>query len=318
MSKSAQTPAEIWAARQTERGRLIDGIQIAREIEAEIASEAGRLKSAGTTPHLATVQIGQEPATDLYIRNQKRRLSRLGIQFTHLNLDPGADRAGVLSHIAALNENPTITGVLVASPLPEPIEATKIREAIHPSKDVEGLHPFNVGELVSNLGQIGPCAALAVLRAIEASGVPLEGANAVIVGHSDPVGKPVTLCLLHRLATTTTCHIATRNLAEKTRTADILVVATGVPGLIQADMVKPGAVVIDVGINEVPVGSEDGSAGRDRNEGDVRIVGDVDFEGVSKQASWLTPVPGGIGPLTVAMLAHNTILCTKRHAALAN
>lgn len=289
---------------------IIDGRAIARAIESEVAVEAERLRKAGKIPHLATVQVGQDPATELYIRNQKRRFARLGIRFTHLNLDPDTDQDGVLSLVQALNHNETITGIMLTSPLPDSLDADEVRQEILPQKDVEGLTSYNLGNLVYNRGPLGPCTALAVLEAIETTGVRLEGAQAVVVGHSDTVGKPVTLCLLRDLVTTTTCHIATRDLRSETLRADILVVAVGKPNLITGDMVKDGAVVVDVGINEIA--DAPGESRRTGETGRSRIVGDVQFEEVSRIAGWITPVPGGIGPITVAKLAQNTVLCARQ------
>jgi methylenetetrahydrofolate dehydrogenase (NADP+)/methenyltetrahydrofolate cyclohydrolase len=281
---------------------LIDGKAIARSIEAEAEEGARALRSRGLAPHLVTIQVGQSPATDVYIRNQEKRFRRIGIAFTHLALDAAADETAVRKHVRSLNENPTVTGIMVTLPLPAAISTIRVQEEILPLKDVEGVGPFNLGNLILNRGAVGPCSALAVLEAIRATGAPTEGARAVVVGHSNIVGMPVTLCLLRDLATTTTCHIATRDLAEETRRADILVVAVGKPGLITQDMVKPGAVVVDVGISRVKDPAGEGT----------RLVGDVAFEEVSRRASWITPVPGGIGPITVALLARNVVICARQ------
>jgi methylenetetrahydrofolate dehydrogenase (NADP+)/methenyltetrahydrofolate cyclohydrolase len=206
-----------------------------------------------------------------------------------------------------------VTGIMVTLPLPVRLNTLRIQEGILPMKDVEGVGPFNLGNLILNRSTVGPCTAIAVLEAIRATRAPTEGARAVVVGHSNIVGMPVTLCLLRDLATTTTCHIATRDLAEETRRADILVVAVGKPGLVTADMVKEGAVVVDVGINPVPgSGPYAGTTGCEERR---RIVGDVAFEEVSKKASWITPVPGGIGPITVAVLIRNVVACAKQIAS---
>ncbi|MBN1442108.1 MAG: bifunctional 5,10-methylenetetrahydrofolate dehydrogenase/5,10-methenyltetrahydrofolate cyclohydrolase [Planctomycetes bacterium] len=278
-------------------GRRIDGRSIARTIYERVGEGIARLRQRGMVPHLVAVQMGHSEASDVYVRNQKERLSPLGIQFTHLALDPTLSAEALITHVEALNENPTVTGIILTMPLPDAIPAFRIQERIHPAKDVEGVHPANLGRLIHNRQAVGPCTALAVLTAIEATDVPLEGKYVVIVGHSDIVGKPVGLCLLQELATITTCHVATKDLARHTREADILVVAVGQPGLIRADMVKPGAVVIDVGISRTS---------------DGRIAGDVDIDEVAPRASWITPVPGGIGPITVAMLARNTMLCAEK------
>ena len=287
--------------------KIIDGRQIARAIEENVAGEVRDLTAAGVYPHLVTIRIGDDPATEVYVRNQRRLFKSLGIRYNHLQLDAETSEEGLLSHIRAFNDNPTITGIMLTLPLPDGISPIRVQEAIKPEKDVEGVGPFNLGNLIYNRDGVGPCSALAVLEAIRSTGQKVEGARAVIVGHSDIVGKPVTLCLLRDLATTTTCHVATRELKKETRRADILVVAVGKPGLITADMVKDGAVVIDVGITEVAV--ESAAGGKKRH-----ILGDVDFEAVKDKATWITPVPGGIGPITVAMLARNTVLCTRRQA----
>lgn len=281
--------------------KIIDGMKIARGIEAEVEKEVRELKATGVTPHLATIQVGQNPATELYIRNQKRVLSRVGVRLTHLDLDPKTDDEGISTHVHSFNQNPTITGIMLNLPLPGNRPAMGVQEQIRPEKDVEGIGPFNLGNLIYNRGQVGPCTALAVLEAIKHTGMQIKGSHAVIVGHSDIVGKPVTLCLLREFATTTTCHVATPDLAKETSRADILVVAVGKAGLIHGDMIKPGAVVIDVGINEVP---DKGNS--------TQIVGDVVSQDAAARASWLTPVPRGIGPITVATLARNTVLCARQ------
>jgi methylenetetrahydrofolate dehydrogenase (NADP+) / methenyltetrahydrofolate cyclohydrolase len=285
--------------------KLIDGKAIARAIEDEARQEIERLRTSGVVPHLVTIQVGQDPATDVYIRNQKKRFAETGIRFTHIALDERSDEELVLGQVRSLNASPSVTGIMVTLPLPGGLNPLRVQETILPSKDVEGVGPFNLGNLILNRATVGPCSAIAVLEAIRSTGASTEGARAVVVGHSNIVGMPVTLCLLRDLATTTTCHIATRDLAEETRRADILVVAVGKPGLIKASMVKPGAVVIDVGINRVSGSSPKGSGE------ESRIVGDVDYEDVAAKASWITPVPGGIGPITVAVLARNVVACAR-------
>ena len=282
----------------------IDGVAIARGIEAEAAEASRALKRAGLAPHLVTIQVGQSPATDVYIQNQHRRFAPLGIQFTHLDLDAEASETTVIDHVRSLNTNPTVTGIMVTLPLPPGMNPVRVQEAVDPRKDVEGVSPFNLGNLILNRATVGPCTALAVLEAIRATRVPTAGARAVVVGHSNIVGMPVTLCLLRDLATTTTCHVATRDLASETRNADILVVAVGKPGLVSGNMIKPGAVVVDVGINRVPV--DPALPG-----GKTRLVGDVAFEEAASRASWISPVPGGIGPITVAILARNVVTCAR-------
>jgi methylenetetrahydrofolate dehydrogenase (NADP+)/methenyltetrahydrofolate cyclohydrolase len=281
------------------RSRIIDGRRIAAEIEADVAAGVEALRRQGHAPHLVALQVGDNPATDLYCERQKHRLARLGIQFTHTRLDRSVSEVALERHVESLNENPSVTGIIATMPLPDGIVPHRIQERIAPEKDVEGVNPCNLGRLIYDRQAVGPCTALAVLTAIESTGVEIEGKHLVMVGHSDIVGKPVGLYLLQKLATITTCHIATRDLADFTRRADILVVAVGKPGIIVRNMVRDGVIVIDVGINRI--------------EGDPpRIVGDVDTEGVAAAASWITPVPGGIGPITVAMLARNTLVCARK------
>jgi methylenetetrahydrofolate dehydrogenase (NADP+)/methenyltetrahydrofolate cyclohydrolase len=277
---------------------IIDGRRIADAIHEEVEAEVKALRKAKRVPHLVAIQVGGNAATNVYIRKQKERFSQLGIQYTHLELDRTTSIEALASHVDALNENPTVTGIMATMPLPEGIPAHRIQERIQPEKDVEGVHPANLGRLIYNRRGVGPCTALAVMTAIDATGVSVAGKHVVMVGHSDIVGKPVGLCLLQEMATITTCHAATRELAEHTRLADILVVAVGRPGIIKAEMVREGVIVIDVGINRLPGPPP-------------RTVGDVDYEAVLAKASWITPVPGGIGPITVAMLARNTLRCAR-------
>ena len=284
------------------KSRIIDGRRIAESIHESVADGVRALRQQGHVPHLVAMQVGDDDAAAVYVRKQKERLSQLGIQFTHFSLDGSTTLEGVFTHLDSLNENPTVTGILAIMPLPDGLEAHSVQERIRPEKDVEGVHPANLGRLIYSRQGTGPCTALAVLAAIESTGISIAGKHVVMVGHSDIVGKPVGLSLLQELATMTTCHVATRNLADHTREADILVVAVGKPGLVTGDMVKEGAVVVDVGINPQ---SGDGRGSR-------RIVGDVDFESVAPRASWITPVPGGIGPMTVAMLARNTLVCAEK------
>jgi methylenetetrahydrofolate dehydrogenase (NADP+)/methenyltetrahydrofolate cyclohydrolase len=276
--------------------QIIDGNAIAQEIYADVQSGVAELLRRGKPPHLVAVQVGDNEATDVYVRRQKKRFSDLGIQYTFLHLDAATTTEGLLTHIDFLNSNPMVSGIILTLPLPDGITAHTIQERVVPAKDVEGVNPANLGRLIYNRHAVGPCTALAVLEAIESTGVDIEGKNVCIVGHSDIVGKPVGLCLLRALATITTCHIATRDLARHTREADIVVVAVGKPGLVCGDMISEGTIVIDVGINRVDNG----------------IVGDVSYDAVAAKASWITPVPGGIGPITVAMLARNTLVCARQ------
>ncbi len=282
--------------------QLIDGKKIAEAIHREVEGGARDLRTRGLEPHLVAVQAGGDPASRVYVESQKARFEKLGIRYTHIALPAGIGLEDLEGRIDDLNLDRAVTGIMVTLPLPPHIPAHRIEERIHPAKDVEGVHPANIGLLLHGRHTVGPCTALAAIAAIESTGVPVAGKNAVVVGRSNIVGKPVGLLLIQARATVTTCHTATRNLAEVTRRAEILVVAAGKPGLVTRDMVSDGAMVIDVGIH--------------RLEGPPpRTIGDVDFEGVAPLASWITPVPGGVGPITVAMLARNTIACARGLAA---
>ena len=286
MASSSESPAP----------GIIDGKAIAERIHAEVASDARRLRAAGREPHLVAVQAGGDVASGVYVDRQRDRFAELGIRYTHVHLEGAVTAADVERRIDELNADPSVTGIMVTLPLPPDVPAHRIEERISPEKDVEGVSPINLGRLVHGRHTVGPCTALAAMAAIESTGVPIAGKNAVVIGRSNIVGKPVGLLLLHARATVTTCHTATRSLDEVTRRAEVLVAAAGKPGLITRDMVSPGTMVIDVGIHRVG----------------GKTVGDVDFAGVAPLASWITPVPGGVGPITVAMLARNTIECAKR------
>ncbi len=249
-------------------------------------------RSLGRSVRLVSLQVGQNPAAAVYVRNQQRAAAEVGIAMEVVNLPADAARDDVFAAIGDLNLRPEVAGIIVQRPLPAHLDARVVQSAIDPAKDVEGMHPANMGAILYREPIYPPCTAAAAQALILATGRDLRGAETVVVGHSEIVGKPIAVLLLHRLSTVTVCHVGTRNLAEHTRTADILVVAVGKPGLVHGAMVKPGAVVIDVGINQLA---------------DGRIVGDVDFASVAAVAGHLTPVPGGVGPVTVAMLLRNTL-----------
>jgi len=276
--------------------KVIDGNAIARKIYTDVKAGVAELRNRGKIPHLVAVQVGDNEASGVYVRRQKKRFSDLGIQFTFLHLDASTTADGLLTHIDFLNSNPMVSGIILTMPLPEAIVSHTIQERITSAKDVEGVNPANLGRLIYNRHAVGPCTALAVLEAIESTNVDIEGKHVCIVGHSDIVGKPVGLCLLREMATLTTCHIATHDLARHTREADVVVVAVGKPGLVTGDIISEGAIVIDVGINRIDEG----------------IVGDVAYDDVAAKAGWITPVPGGVGPITVAMLARNTLVCARQ------
>ena len=229
----------------------------------------------------------------------------MGIEFEHHHYPGNITQREILAAIYALNADPRITGIILQRPVPRSLDLEELENAIHHIKDVEGMSSANIGNIVYGDSSLGPCTSLAAVELLRSTGLELRGLEVVVVGHSEIVGKPVALLLVEDLATVTICHHATRNLIYHTRQADALFVAVGKPGLITADMVKPGAAVIDIGINQVDVILPDGTHG-------TKIVGDVDFEGVHPVAGWITPVPGGVGPMTVAMLLRNTVVATER------
>ncbi|MGE3147484.1 bifunctional methylenetetrahydrofolate dehydrogenase/methenyltetrahydrofolate cyclohydrolase FolD [Pseudorhodoplanes sp.] len=283
----------------TRSAQIIDGKAVAAEVRAECRIRVQKLKQSGIAPALAVLMVGNDPASAIYVRNKIKACAEVGIHSEQFVFDKDTSSDVLLERIHSLNANPMIHGILVQLPLPSHIALKPILHAIDPQKDVDGFHLYNVGALVSGSAVFPPCTPFGVLRLLEHAKIPLEGQNVVVVGASNIVGKPMALMLMQRDATVCICHAKTRDLAQFTILADILVVAAGRPSLILPQMVKTGAVVIDVGINRLPNG---------------RLVGDVDFEGVRKKASFVTPVPGGVGPMTVTMLLVNTI-ASAEHAA---
>jgi methylenetetrahydrofolate dehydrogenase (NADP+) / methenyltetrahydrofolate cyclohydrolase len=277
---------------------IIDGVAVAREIRVECRRRVKALAArAGIVPGLAVITVGDDPASAIYVRNKIKACEEVGIRSLPLRYDKNVGGDLLREKILQLNTDPTIHGILVQLPLPASIETAPLLRAINPDKDVDGFHLYNVGGLVIGDTVFPPCTPYGVLRLLEHERIELEGQNVVVVGASNIVGKPMALMLMQRDATVCICHAKTRNLAQFTLLADILVVAAGHPNLILPQMVKTGAVVIDVGINRLP---------------DGRLVGDVDFAGVRKKASFITPVPGGVGPMTVTMLLVNTISSAER------
>lgn len=279
--------------------KLIDGKAIAAEARAEAAVRVERLKSRGIVPGLAVVIVGDDPASQVYVRNKAMASGTIGMHSEVHALSAETTQAQLLAFIHALNSNRAVHGILVQLPLPRHIDSRAVVAAIAPGKDVDGFHYSNVGALVVGEPAFYPCTPWGVMKMLEHEGVKVEGLHAVVVGRSTIVGKPMALMLLNAGATVTVCHSKTRDLAAMTRQADLLVAAVGKPRMIGASMVKPGAVVIDVGINRLP---------------DGKLAGDVDFAGVSQVASMITPVPGGVGPMTIAMLLANTVKAAE-HAA---
>jgi methylenetetrahydrofolate dehydrogenase (NADP+)/methenyltetrahydrofolate cyclohydrolase len=281
--------------------RIIDGKAIAQKLRAEYHVRVDELKARhGITPALTVILVGDNPASRSYVRNKIRGCGDIGIRSELIELPAAAAEEQVLEHIETLNDDPSLHGILVQLPLPAHIRVSSVLERISVEKDVDGFHLYNMGGLVTGSTVFSPCTPYGVQKILEHENIPVEGRNVVVVGASNIVGKPTALMLMQQDATVCICHKKTRDLGQFTLLADILVVAAGVPNLIVPQMVKTGAVVIDVGYNRLP---------------DGRIVGDVDFEGVKAKASYITPVPGGVGQMTVTMLLHNTILSAERAAS---
>ena len=274
---------------------IIDGKALAGEVEAETLERAKKLANKGIVPGLATVLVGENPASQMYIRLKHSVCSRAGIRSENVLLPESSTEEEIIAKIEELNLREDINGILLQLPLPGGLNPQRAMMSILPEKDVDGFHPRNMGALLLGAERLVPCTPLGIIYALERLDKKLEGTEVVIVGHSNVVGKPLAAMMLNRNATVQVCHVFTRDLAEHTRDADILVVAAGVPGLIKKEMVRPGAYIFDVGINRV---------------GD-KTVGDVDYEEVSQIAGAITPVPGGVGPLTVAMLLRQTLNATE-------
>ena len=274
---------------------IIDGKALAGEVEAETLERAKKLANKGIVPGLATVLVGENPASQMYIRLKHSACSRAGIRSENVLLPESSTEEEIIAKIEELNLREDINGILLQLPLPGGLNPQRAMMSILPEKDVDGFYPRNMGALLLGAERLVPCTPLGIIYALERLDKKLEGTEVVIVGHSNVVGKPLAAMMLNRNATVQVCHVFTRDLAEHTRDADILVVAAGVPGLIKKEMVRPGAFIFDVGINRV---------------GD-KTVGDVDYEEVSQIAGAITPVPGGVGPLTVAMLLRQTLNATE-------
>ena len=288
-------------------GQIIDGTAIAKEIRGELAEDIKSLVSDGVTPGLAVVLVGENPASQAYVRMKNKAAHEIGIYSEQHNLDKTIPEADLLTLIDQLNADQKIHGILVQLPLPDHIDEKKVLNRIIPEKDVDGFHPMNLGKMVVGDPGFLPCTPYGVVQLLIRSKIETEGAHVVVVGRSNIVGKPVANMLLQKQdnanATVTVCHSRTRDLPSVTRQADILIAAMGRPNFIKADMIKEGAVVIDVGISRV----DDASAKRG-----YRLVGDVDFDDVSPKAGAITPVPGGVGPMTIAMLLYNTVESARR------
>ena len=290
--------AALLAAAQCQ---LLRGKSIADEILRQVAFDVRELVQAGLTPRLVSLTFGAPSAAEIYVRNQRRTAECVGIEFVEMTLSATTDEAEALAAVAKLDADPAITGIILQRPVPSHLSVKRLQGAIQPCKDVEGMHPDSIGQIVYGLSDIGPCTAVAAVEILRRTGLRIEGLEVVVIGHSEIVGKPIAFLLMAEGATVTVCHHLTRSVAMHSRRADAVFVAVGKPKLVGPDMIKPGAAVIDIGIN--PVLGDDGK---------VRFVGDVDFDAVGKVAGWLTPVPGGVGPVTVSILMRNTVFAARR------
>ncbi len=280
--------------------QIIDGKQIALEVRGGVAEKVAALKEKGITPCLAVVLVGENPASVSYVTGKRKALAEAGMMDKSVELPESTSEEELLSLIEKLNKDDSVHGILVQLPLPKHINEDKVIMAISPEKDVDGFHPVNVGNLVIGKKAFLPCTPHGIIVLLKKMGIETSGKHAVVVGRSNIVGKPVALLLARRdvNCTVTLCHTGTKNMAEITRQADILVVASGHPHTVTADMVKDGAVVIDVGVNRIP---------DDTKKKGYRLIGDCDFDTIKEKASFITPVPGGVGPMTIAMLMYNTL-----------
>ena len=275
---------------------IIDGKNLAKKVRLELKDEVIKLKDMGINPKLAVIMVGDDKASKVYVKNKSKACEEVGIQYEEHLLNADIEMDELLSIIDELNNRQDIHGILLQSPIPKHLDINKAFNRINYNKDVDGFNPINVGKLVIGQDTFISCTPFGVMKMFEEYGIDIEGKNAVVIGRSNIVGKPLAQCLLSKNATVTICHSKTENINEITKKADIVIAALGKPGFLKADMIKDGAIVIDVGINRTDEG---------------KIIGDVDFDNVSKKASYITPVPGGVGPMTIAMLMTNVVKAAK-------
>ncbi|MEL3908324.1 MAG: bifunctional methylenetetrahydrofolate dehydrogenase/methenyltetrahydrofolate cyclohydrolase FolD [Treponemataceae bacterium] len=289
--------------------KIIDGFSIAADVRANVAKQTESLKAKGITPTLAVVLVGNDPASQSYVKGKTKALHEVGMADKTYRLEESTSQEELLSLIAKLNADKSVNGILVQLPVPKQIDPDAVIEAIDPAKDVDGFHPISTGKLFLGHKTFLPCTPHGVVHLLKLQGVETKGKHAVVVGRSNIVGKPLSLLLLAKdmNCTVTVCHSATKNLSDITKQADILVAAIGSPQFIKADMIKKGAIVIDVGVNRIPDSSK---------KSGFRLVGDVDFEPACEVASAITPVPRGVGPMTIAMLMENTLIAARRQNGL--
>ena len=276
--------------------KIIDGKELAKKTREELKLENDKLKEKGITAKLAVILVGDDSASKVYVKNKSKACSDVGIEYEEILLDSTTTMEKLLKIIEELNERKDINGILLQSPIPKGLNIQQAFEKIDYKKDVDGFHPINVGKLMIGQDTFISCTPYGIIKMLESYNIPIEGKHTVVIGRSNIVGKPLAQCLLNKNATVTICHSKTQNLAEITKTADILISAVGRLNMVTKDMVKEGAVVIDVGMNRNELG---------------KLAGDVDFEGVKEKASFITPVPGGVGPMTIAMLMNNVIKACK-------
>ncbi|MBT3215788.1 MAG: bifunctional 5,10-methylenetetrahydrofolate dehydrogenase/5,10-methenyltetrahydrofolate cyclohydrolase [Deltaproteobacteria bacterium] len=280
---------------------ILDGKQIAKDILEDVSGKVSELKLSGWDPKLISIKVGANPAVDLYIRNQRLKAEQVGIIFEEKEYPYDISANELQAAIANFNVDPQITGIFLQRPVPESIPIKTLQKAIHPLKDVEGMHPTSIGNIVYNELELGPCTAMASVELLRRTGQDLKGLDVVVIGHSEIVGKPIAFLLMAEGATVTVCHHMTKDVADHSRRADAVFVAVGKPNLITADMLKFGATLIDIGINRVT-----------DEQGKSRIVGDSDFDSCFAKAGWITPVPGGVGPVTVSYLMRNSVSAAQR------
>ncbi|WP_127558379.1 bifunctional 5,10-methylenetetrahydrofolate dehydrogenase/5,10-methenyltetrahydrofolate cyclohydrolase [Nioella ostreopsis] len=281
------------------RAALIDGKAIAADMRARVLQEAEELAAAGWQPKLVSVSVGDTAAAELYVRNQQRSAESAGVAFEARNYPAETSLEQLTGILQGLNADPRVNGIIIQRPLPAHIPVKVLQKAVHPLKDVEGMHPASIGNIVYNDLALGPCTAVAAVEILKTLPLPMEGLNVTVIGHSEIVGKPIAFLLMGLGATVTVCHHMTRSVAMHSRAADAVFVAVGKPGLVTGDMLKPGAALIDIGINRIE--TADGP----------KTVGDADFDSCAEVAGWITPVPGGVGPVTVATLMKNAVLATR-------
>ncbi len=294
--------------------KLIDGNEISERIMEETARELDEINQS-SPPLLTSILVGENPPARAYMRQQERAAEQTGIQYRDLFLPGDITQEELIAEIRELNDDSEVDGILLQVPTPDQIDTKAVQQSISWNKDVEGVHPTNMGNLVFGRYRIAPCTALATRRVLDEIDMDVAGKEVTVIGHSEIVGKPIALMLLSYPATTTVCHIATRDLKRHTEQADIVITAVGEPGFLTGDMLKPGVVVIDIGISAVMEEDEEGNPVTDEDGKPMKtLVGDLDLESAREKADWITPVPGGVGPITVAMLMKNTVRCAQIHA----